>query len=448
MRYRLVVFILFLSSAAFCQGPYLKPSIGLASLPALNTAICPIPVYLGNYLASGYHLDDTIPDFTFYDVNGNATSMHDLLLAKKPVLLVAGSYTCPEFRYKVPDINAMEQFYAGLLKIVVVYIVEAHPDNAICPYTGNLNITNYNIQDNVLYDQPGSYGARVAMVDTMNAHLNVLPQVLIDGPCNEWWTHFGPAPNNAYLIDTNGIVVGKNGWYNYNTENMWCSIDSLLGTNSGYCNAIPQNGYFSLFMTQDTVVNGAVGDVLTVHGVLRNLSATNDCTIDIKRTIENIPSGWETSLCTDICLPPNVPNTQVILAPLDTQSFTFYFYTDPNLPGNGNAEVTFTNLFNPNNVTTKEYYAHTSTALGTAKINAKEKFNVSPNPAIDHIDVSFTEARKETVILCDMEGRQIRKETCYNCKSIPIDVSALPRGVYWLQAKSELNTEHKKIIVR
>jgi hypothetical protein len=65
----------------------------------------------------------------------------------------------------------------------------------------------------------------------------IVPKILLDDTGNEWWEHFGPASNNAYLLNSKGVVVAKNAWFNDpTTTNMWCNIDKLLGTHSGKCN--------------------------------------------------------------------------------------------------------------------------------------------------------------------------------------------------------------------
>lgn len=447
MRYRLAIILAFFSFTTFGQGPFLKPAIGLASLPAANAAICPIQTYLGDYITSGYQVNDTIPDFTFYDVNGAATNMHDLLLQKKPVLLIAGSYTCPEFRYKVSDINAMTQYYAGLLNVVVVYVVEAHPDNTICPYTGTMNVTNDNIQDTVLYDQPVTYGERVALADTMNAHLSLLPGLVIDGPCNEWWNHFGPAPNNAYLVDTNGVIKGKNGWYNHDTENMWCSIDSLLGTNSGHCSPVVVDGNFDFQLSESSTVTGVAGDVLTIHGMLKNLSSSASVSINIEQIISNIPAGWETALCTNICLPPNVSTTHLFINPSDSQSFTFYFYTD-SVPAVGNVKISFSNTHDTGNQVYQWYHANTHGLTTQTLSSQKQRVNVYPNPATEDINVTFPRANEVLMTLLDGMGAVVKERSCNNCNTSNMDVSELPAGIYMLKVTGDKWNENKEIVIK
>ena len=37
--------------------------------------------------------------------------------------------------------------------------------------------------------------------------------VLVDEMDNPLWCTYGPAPNNAYLIGTDGTIIAKQGWY-------------------------------------------------------------------------------------------------------------------------------------------------------------------------------------------------------------------------------------------
>ena len=45
----------------------------------------------------------------------------------------------------------------------------------------------------------------------------IVPTILVDAPGNDWWLNFGQAPNNAYLILTDGKVHSKQGWFNPST---------------------------------------------------------------------------------------------------------------------------------------------------------------------------------------------------------------------------------------
>ena len=120
------------------------------------------------------------------------------------------------------------------MNFVIVYIVEPHPHGQICPYTKNFWLNypaNFDIDGQPLY-QPNHYEWRFEQAIKMKAALltNDIP-VLVDKMDNPVWCTYGPAPNNAYLIDTNGTVIEKQGWYN--PDLMEDAIINYLGDLNG-----------------------------------------------------------------------------------------------------------------------------------------------------------------------------------------------------------------------
>ena len=51
--------------------------------------------------------------------------------------------------------------------------------------------------------------------------------VLVDEIDNPVWCTYGPAPNIAYLIGTEGMIMAKQGWYD--PEQMESAISAYLG---------------------------------------------------------------------------------------------------------------------------------------------------------------------------------------------------------------------------
>jgi hypothetical protein len=445
--HRLILIICCLVIVYVCPAqPNLKPSIGIGGLPSNNSSICSITTYTGSFDASGYKKGDTIPDFTLYTTSGVAVNAKTLLQSHKPLLLVNGNYTCPVYRGKVTDINNIAAFYGGSLNVYIIYTVEAHPDIDISPYSGTVWVTSQNQSAGVLYRQPTTYGQRKAMVDTMKSYMTVTPQILIDGPCNEWWSHFGPAPNNAYLIDTNGIVRSKNAWFNKLPDNMWCSIDSLLGTSSGNCIAVPNNGNFAFNLEKDSTIIGPAGSHLSINGTIRNLSSTASVTVQIMKIQKNLPVRWETALCTDICLTSNVDTTWATIAPSDTQSFTFHFYTDT-VQGTANTTVGFLNTVNSNNKMKQTFYA---TTYGTDinNLDKNQTIHVYPNPAIEVIFVDFNAAIEAQIDIADLQGRIMMNYPMkkWNFRN-KLNISELNNGVYYLRITTSEGRINKKIVI-
>ena len=258
-----------LFTVSLSAQPDLEPSIGIGNLPGDDMPVCEIPLYLGDFYETGFQDGETINDFNLFDINGDELHIQEILAAGKPVLLVNGSYTCPVFRGKVELINQIVQDYGNEITTCVIYTVEAHPSGDNSPYFGFDNVTNQNIQQGILYAQPTTYGERKSIVEDMIAGTDLMAPVYIDGPCNEWWEHFGPAPNNAYLIDTDGIVYSKHGWFNKFPDDIICDIDELLD-NPNNCDGGSTTGQFEFSLTGSNTVTGEAGQTLFVYGLLEN----------------------------------------------------------------------------------------------------------------------------------------------------------------------------------
>lgn len=410
----------------------LKPFIGVDYLPGDNTPICPIPLYLGSFDNSGLFEGDTIPDFQLFSPDGAPFRISEKLALGKPVLLVNGSYTCPVFRGKVPALNQIVAAYNDQVTICVIYTVEAHPDIDISPYFGTVNTGAPNINAGILYRQPTTYGERLDVVKDMQQAMSINAPIYVDGPCNQWWSVFGPAPNNAYLIDPNGIVVAKHGWFNRSPDDMTCDIMKYFDPNASCGSTGGQTGMFTFSLSNDTIAYGLPGETVYVEAELKNPS-TYPVNIEVKRMIENVPAGWMTAMCIDICYAPSVDYTTIQIPANSTQLFIMDFFTDPLLPGKGMAQIGFRNLQALNNKFTSRMYASTEqvssapTALGT-DLTA----TVFPQPAKDvawlKLPDGFT-GNGALLQLFDLNGRMLRQLTV-NEQVVALERGDLEAGVY------------------
>ena len=433
--------LLVFTTFAFGQ---LHPSIGIGALPADNDNICPIPVYTGSFNTSGYQEGDTVADFTLYKPNGDSVNLATELQGS-PVLLVTGNYTCPVFRGKINDINTMASIYGSSLKIFVVYVVEAHPVIDVSPYSGTVWVPSANYSEGVLFEQPDTYGERKIIIDSLLANYTINVPVLIDGPCNNWWLNYGPSPNNAYLINTNGVVVDKNAWYNRQPDNMFCTIDSLLGVNSGYCVVNGNNGSFTFSLDTDSIVYGTPLTTLSVHTTLTNTSATDNVEIDIVKRQINTPPAWQTALCADICYAPTVDSIRMTLAPSQVQPFIFYFYTDAN-PDSGSVRVVFRNVNNTNNRYTQRFIGYTN-QVGIESSNEPSPINIYPNPVTGKLRINNTELRIEKIEIYNAQSNMVYTSEMRN-SDFEINISDLPQGLYFLTITDENKNRITKRFVK
>jgi hypothetical protein len=408
----------------------LLPSIGIGPVPANADPVCAIPWYLGSFYTSGKQAGDTAADFTIYSLTGDTFNLATELAKGKPILLIAGNYTCPVFRNKIPSINNVISTYSTQVTTVVYYGVEAHPTDT-SPYFGYVNVTSANNSAGILYPQPTTYGQRKQVVTDMlnDPAIPLLAPVYIDGPCNNLWEYYGPAPNNSYLIDTNGIIFSKHGWYDKYPDNIICDIDSLLG-NPGPCGGTNYNGTFTYTLLSADTIWGPAGNTLAIDVQLANSSA-NDALVLLRRMVNNMAPGWASSMCADVCYSTTTDTATILIAAGDTQSFHFYFYTNAAGPDSSMARMRFRNVNNANNVFTRDYFGITSPFSAITEAGFPSgRLNVFPNPASSQITV-HAPAPITLLEITDVSGKRVLQST-----SSTADISLLPDGFYFIRAIS------------
>ncbi len=436
----------------------LLPSIGLSNQPLDTDSVCTIiPRNQGNSWVP-VSVGDTMADFTLWDINGDSITLSSVLNSGKRVLMVAGSYTCPIFRNHMPDLNAVAAQFGNQIECFAVYEVEAHPTGSPMPSSGVINPSN------PPYNQPATYGERKAIIQDLLNGANGPPSgnyipvpvsvpIYIDGPCNEWWQYYN-APNNAYLIDTNGILFAYHNWFNNSNPpnsqptNIWCDIDSLLGVNSGGCSQVTSlNGTFDfqLKSTSTMTAYGNPGNVIDIFGELINTS-NDGVRVNIQRIMNNLPSNtWESSMCITFCLPSSQDTTSAIISANDTIDFSFHFFTDPLMVGTdtGRSRVRFSNANGSQQAIMQPYkgitYASTSTVDKTFT-----KVLVYPNPS-DEILFIETDLKENSVVqIVNLLGN-IVKEIAVNKGENKIQISNLPSAFYFVKINKKAC---KKIVVR
>ena len=427
----IVVFIAFVSFAG-AKSQSLLPSIGIGPLPADTTAICSIPWYLGSFNTSGLQVGDTASDFTLYDLNGNAFNLAAALVLGKPVLLVSGSYTCPVFRNKINSINNVIASYGSQLTVAVIYCVEAHPTDT-SPYFGYVNTTSANISAGILYAQPTTYGQRKQVVTDLLANVTLNAPVYIDGPCNNWWLHYGPAPNNAYLINTNGIVTDKHGWYDSFPNNIICDIDSLLGGGGGGCDScsIGNGQQFSFNLLSNDTAYSVAGGTPTIDGEIIN--RTNSyLRVQIMRNTSSLAPGWAASMCATVCYASNIDSIVICIAPQDTQSFHYYFYSDLN-PNTSSSRIRFKNMSNSSNSFIHTFWGITTPMTNTEEPVKPNSVKMYPNPAREWLNVS-SDIKISEYQVYSLGGVLVHAE---KLGAPVISLKSLPPGFYFIRFKFE-----------
>ena len=152
------------------------------------------------------------PDFKLERARGGTVQASELW-ALKPLLVTTGSYTCPQFRGVTPARRQLVQEFQAELNSVVVYTTEAYPVGAPSPYSDGEWVTDENKKESILLPQPQTYEERLAAARHCRETLKMPSFVAVDKMDNAVWKAYGSSPNCAYLIDTHGKVVFRQGLF-------------------------------------------------------------------------------------------------------------------------------------------------------------------------------------------------------------------------------------------
>lgn len=424
MKYQHLLCVVCAAWGSAAAQPDLLPSIGIGALPVDSDPICVLPTQTPPIISCGRPEGEQAADFTLFDIFGNAFHLEDALLQGKPVLMISSSYTCPVFRSKVGKINQLVADYSSQLTIVIVYTPEAHPYLDISPYFGAVNTGQTNTDAGILYEQPETYGERKAVLQALLDSMQIDAPIYLDGPCNEWWDYYGPQPNNAYLIDTDGSIHTHHDWFDKLPEDIDCDIEDLLALPpTGDCGGSTFGGTFTLQMMSNDTIWGDAGATITGRAALTNI-ATEDCLVRIVKLQVSMPAGWTSSLCADVCYLPDVDTAIVQLPANSTMDFYYYFYTTT--AGTGHTRVGFRNESDFNNGFMRDFWAIASEASGVDDAMAPRTWSIAPNPARSMI-TAVGDARADGMLILDAQGRVLARHTVRSA-----DISLLAPGLYLL----------------
>jgi hypothetical protein len=229
-----VVFFLFFQAVLSAQVR-LGPSISSGKLPADSSAICTFHTQTdvsNKFLKTGFHILDTVPDFTLFDTAGKPITLSKVCAEGKPVLLISVSYSCPRAREGLDDVLPfISSNFGTQLTILFIYTLEAHPiAPEVSPYGDSLISLKDNVRENIACMQHKTYGERKMLAKKLIAQKGVSIPVLLDGVCNEYLTQYGPSPNGAYLIRPDGVVFNHYGWFSKSKKQLSYDVYVLLNS--------------------------------------------------------------------------------------------------------------------------------------------------------------------------------------------------------------------------
>ncbi|MDB5298430.1 MAG: hypothetical protein JWO87_93, partial [Phycisphaerales bacterium] len=129
-------------------------------------------------------------------------------------LLLTSSYTCPKSRATYPQAAELARRIADRgVRVAVVYVIEAHPAGDPSPYSGAEEVTAENRRDQILCRQPKTFDERLKLANDFAKRLKAEVPIFVDAMDNAAWAMLGGGPNMGVLVDGDGIVMARQGWF-------------------------------------------------------------------------------------------------------------------------------------------------------------------------------------------------------------------------------------------
>ena len=155
---------------------------------------------------AGPDVGDPAPEVKLSRLGGEEIALSDLW-AGKPLLVVLGSCTAPEFRERAAAVGRFSAEFGGEINVAIVYVLEAYPAGATGPFGPRTEITQTNIAAGCSIPVHKDLAARREAAKLASRTLRLEVPVLADGMDDAAWKAFGKPVAGAFLIDRQGYIV-------------------------------------------------------------------------------------------------------------------------------------------------------------------------------------------------------------------------------------------------
>jgi hypothetical protein len=215
------------------------------------------------------------------------------------------------------------------------------------------------------------------------------------------------------------------------------------------------------FEPAETFLYATPGTEIIFDIEVTNLSAVAQ-TVFIVRTINDLPAGWTTSLCFDLCFAPFIDSIATTsdfnsepLAPGETRIVSLHFFSD-NTVATGNAQLQAGTFHNPENRITQNFIATTDPSVGVNDKNVLGSYNLSqnyPNPFNPSTRISYNVGEPGLVQLkvynvLGVEVATLVNEQKYSGKyTVDFDASRFSSGVYFYSLSVNNFNQTRKMIL-
>jgi Flp pilus assembly protein TadD len=143
-------------------------------------------------------LGATAPDVELRRPEGGTMRLSSL--RGQPLLLVFGSYSCPQLRHAAPVLNRLYEILGKRVKFLLVYLREAHPQGESWPST-------INEREGVSLAEALTESERAEHAALCRQRLSIPYEATIDGMDGLLETTFGAFPSRAFVLDRMGTVT-------------------------------------------------------------------------------------------------------------------------------------------------------------------------------------------------------------------------------------------------
>jgi glutathione peroxidase-family protein len=155
---------------------------------------------------SGPLAGETAPDFKGKTLDGDKVRLSDYR-AKKNVLLVFGSVTCPMTAASITALNELYDLVGGdEIEFLFIYVREAHPGEKIPAHESERD--------------------KIAAAELLREEEEIEMPILVDDLSGSIHRKYSRLPNPAFLIDKSGRVAFRSMWAN--PEELAAAIEELM----------------------------------------------------------------------------------------------------------------------------------------------------------------------------------------------------------------------------
>lgn len=139
------------------------------------------------------------PEFALRKAGSDATLSLKSMLGTRPVLLVFGSYTCPNLRAQAPVLNQIHRQLGDQVQFLQVYIREAH--------TAGEWQSSINEREGVNWKQPADAPQKAEHAVACSRLLKFQFPAVVDGMDHAVEDAYAAAPSRIYLVSPDGEIL-------------------------------------------------------------------------------------------------------------------------------------------------------------------------------------------------------------------------------------------------